>query len=314
MSSRPRTVARLFARSLARTALAASVVATASIALIAGTEVTTAASGVTNTAPSGLNHCDPSSESITSACLAGALSDFDRARAKEGLGRMVLPSNFTSMNVPDQLFTLTNIERRDRGLPTFLLLSPNLTSFVVSAVANALDPLFPWWTQEGGSNWASPKNSLWADFMWMYDDGLGSGNIDCTSSNTSGCWGHRLNILAGYGAPRIMGAAVGPTGVATLMLGDDTHDVPAAILPWAPVSITAREYPSRRVIVTWQAPPAHGASVAGYYVRVNGHAWTLTHTRSWISPVLARGYNVVDVRSYNMYGSSVSRGYGFYVH
>jgi hypothetical protein len=29
----------------------------------------------------------------------------------------------------------------------------------------------------------------------MYDDGLGSTNVDCTSSDLKGCWGHRDNIL-----------------------------------------------------------------------------------------------------------------------
>jgi hypothetical protein len=36
---------------------------------------------------------------------------------------------------------------------------------------------------------------LEAIYFWMYDDGLGSYNIDCTAQNTSGCWGHRNNIL-----------------------------------------------------------------------------------------------------------------------
>jgi hypothetical protein len=38
-------------------------------------------------------------------------------------------------------------------------------------------------------------NPLEAIYFWMYDDGPGSSNIDCTSSDTSGCWGHRDNVL-----------------------------------------------------------------------------------------------------------------------
>ena len=42
----------------------------------------------------------------------------------------------------------------------------------------------------------------------MYDDGLGSGNLVCTRSNMTGCWGHRDNILGNYGPYPVMGAAV----------------------------------------------------------------------------------------------------------
>ena len=47
----------------------------------------------------------------------------------------------------------------------------------------------------------------------MYDDGLDSGNVDCTTSDKSGCWGHRDNILGLstyqqlYGGTLLMGAA-----------------------------------------------------------------------------------------------------------
>ena len=38
-------------------------------------------------------------------------------------------------------------------------------------------------------------NPLEAVYFWMYDDGAGSANVDCTPSNHSGCWGHRQNVL-----------------------------------------------------------------------------------------------------------------------
>lgn len=37
---------------------------------------------------------------------------------------------------------------------------------------------------------------LAAMYGWMYYDGPGGFNLDCTSSDSSGCWGHRDNILA----------------------------------------------------------------------------------------------------------------------
>jgi hypothetical protein len=43
----------------------------------------------------------------------------------------------------------------------------------------------------------------------MYDDGLGSPNVDCTASHRSGCWGHRHDILWAFGPSDVlaMGAA-----------------------------------------------------------------------------------------------------------
>jgi hypothetical protein len=32
-------------------------------------------------------------------------------------------------------------------------------------------------------------------YFWMYDDGTGSANVDCSPASPSGCWGHRENIL-----------------------------------------------------------------------------------------------------------------------
>jgi hypothetical protein len=285
-----------------------------SVAVLGATQGTSSATSLTNTSPSGLYACNMASTTISSSCLAGALRDFNGARAKEGLKALVLPSNFTSMSVPNQVFTLTNIERRDRGVSTFLALSSNLTSFVLTAANQALDPLFPSWTREGGSNWASPKNSLWAFFLWMYDDGIGSGNLECTSSNTSGCWGHRKNILAGYGAPRIMGVAVGSTGIAALMLGQDAHDIPTTLLPNAPGALWTKVLSTRNVSMTWPTPIYRGAPVLGYQVRYDSHSWGNTYLRrSWTTPRLTVGYHTFSVRSYNKYGSSSSRTVRIYV-
>ena len=49
------------------------------------------------------------------------------------------------------------------------------------------------------SNWAwGTEPALGSDDGWMYDDGVGGPNGDCTSSNHSGCWGHRDNILTNF--------------------------------------------------------------------------------------------------------------------
>ncbi len=77
------------------------------------------------------------------------------------------------------------------------------------------------------SNWAGGfASTLEADFEWMYDDGLGSGNLDCTSSDQSGCWGHRHDILWSFSGPIAMGAgyATGQYGpsMTELFVGGDT--------------------------------------------------------------------------------------------
>jgi hypothetical protein len=64
-----------------------------------------------------------------------------------------------------------------------------------------------------GGNWAENANALGASYYWLYDDGLGSSNLDCSPASPAGCWGHRDNELglagdqASYGGTLVMGAA-----------------------------------------------------------------------------------------------------------
>jgi hypothetical protein len=56
-------------------------------------------------------------------------------------------------------------------------------------------------------------NVLEAMYFWMYDDGMNSGNIDCTPSNQSGCWGHRDNVLMSLQCqPCVMGTGYAANG------------------------------------------------------------------------------------------------------
>lgn len=161
----------------------------------------------------------------TSACDRAALADFDRARAQENppLGPMTLPDNYDSLPPATQLFVLANIDRVDHGLPPISGLSSALDTYAQGGANSNSDPQFPGWTLEGGSNWASPTSPLLSEFVWVYDDGPGSWNGDCTSANPSGCWGHRHNVLAAWDSPRLMGAAQTGTD-AELFLGADSHD------------------------------------------------------------------------------------------
>lgn len=186
--------------------------------------VLTPADALTNTPANGLQNCNPSSATITNACLTGALHDYNAARAKEHLGRLILPSNFRKLTVLQQLLVLTNLDRRARGLAPFIGLNSTLNQYAASGAAGRRDPSFPRWTRMGGANWSSAVNSLWTEFLWMYDDGVGSPNISCTRTSTTWCWAHRHNILAAYGSPRVMGAGSASHGDATLYLGSDSHD------------------------------------------------------------------------------------------
>ncbi len=186
------------------------------------------------------------SENPTSgACISSALADINAARAAEGVRAMVLPGGFASMSVPVQLLNLANLERVDRGLAPILGLSAALDQDAQSGAAQDADPMpTHFYGNEATSNWAGGDNSaLEADFEWMYDDGPGSGNLDCTSSDSSGCWGHRHDILWHFSSPIAMGAgdATGQYGpsMTELFVGGDTRTAPGQ--PDAPV---ARPSPS----------------------------------------------------------------------
>ena len=137
-----------------------------------------------------------------SACDAAALADINAARAVEGYGPLALPSNYNSLPMTSQVLAVANAERTSRGLPA--LPENGYLDSLAQAGASAnggqgTDPTGPngygW-----GSNiaWGDPT-ALSADFSWMYDDGPGGENIDCTVSGQPGCWGHRENILAPWG-------------------------------------------------------------------------------------------------------------------
>lgn len=55
-------------------------------------------------------------------------------------------------------------------------------------------------------------NPLEVVYEWLYDDGLGSSNHDCTRSDLTACWGHHDNLLAPLACSAcVVGAAFAPT-------------------------------------------------------------------------------------------------------
>jgi hypothetical protein len=179
-------------------------------------------------------------------CDQAALADFDRVRAKEGLGHMTLPRDFDELKVPLQLLAISNIERVDRGLSPILGLSKPIDARAQTGANNDEDPPFPpqYVGNYESSNWAGAGNStLLDDFYWMYDDGPGSFNEDCPPAGGRGCWGHRDDILGARTKPLLMGAAVayqhGTASMAEQFIGGDTTDKANVAPTWATIAKTA---------------------------------------------------------------------------
>jgi hypothetical protein len=171
----------------------------------------------TNIAPSPnfLNSCPGNSLANTSACVSTTLQAINNARQQEGLPGMVLPTDWAQLSAEQQLFAATNLERTARGLPALSGMASALDQVAETAATQNADPSPPAgfrWSSWGG-NWAGAiGNPLEAVYFWMYDDGPGSYNIDCTPSNSSGCWGHRNNILLSLRCqPCLMGAGFNAT-------------------------------------------------------------------------------------------------------
>ncbi len=160
--------------------------------------------------------CAPSGLDSSPRCLTAVLAAVNHARALEGVRPMVLPPGFGSMPVAEQIFVAVNLERVDRGLPPFVGMTTALDANAADGAAAANDPPDPgrsYLISDG--EWAGGSaNGLDAVYGWMYDDGVDSGNLDCTRAGQSGCWGHRHGILDDFGTlgSLVMGAAVDPTG------------------------------------------------------------------------------------------------------
>ncbi len=175
---------------------------------------------VTTPTPTQVTNCDQTT-----------VSAIDAARANEGVGPMTLPVGYDQLPENEQILVVSNLERTDRGLSPVAGLSSSLDALAQQGAQHDTDPSFPnpFDGTSGGSNWASTSSALFADFLFMYDDGPGPGgiNLDCTTSNTTGCWGHRDNILGNFDQPLLMGAAtVSGSSLTEEFIGGDSVDKP----------------------------------------------------------------------------------------
>jgi hypothetical protein len=146
------------------------------------------------------------------------------------------------MPPPRQLFILVNLDRVQYGLRPIPGLTAALShDALVSGVWRADDPhpsnttgLNTWWP-----GWAGAfHNAAMAYEAWVWNDGLGSTNPRCTSTDHSRCWGHRHSVLWKYGPVLAMGAAAGRDsrhhhrGYTYLFVGGDSAYTPTYTYTW----------------------------------------------------------------------------------
>ncbi len=153
------------------------------------------------------------SQPLSATCTNDAVAILNQARASLGQPAYALPSNFDSLTPAQQVFVLTNLDRVQYGLTPVPGLTDVLDSDAAQGVQSDNDPT-PSASNYYGftSNWAGGfVNMPMAYAAWMYDDGPGSGNLDCTAQNSSGCWGHRHDVLWHFDSSGAlaMGAAAG---------------------------------------------------------------------------------------------------------
>jgi len=190
--------------------------------------------------PDFLQSCSGSAYDDSAGCTGATLAAIANGRSREGLPPMTLPSNWARLTPQQQLFVVTDLERTARGLPPLTALVSTLDQAASQGASQDDDPTppagFPY--TEWGSNWAGAVgNPLEAMYLWMYDDGLGSANVDCTSTNQSGCWGHRQNVLLGLpcrlcvmGTGWLSGGYSGDPSMAELLV--ESSGSPAVDFTW----------------------------------------------------------------------------------
>jgi hypothetical protein len=223
--------------------------------------------------PNFLQDCSGVSFDDSSGCVTAVLAAIATGRTAEGLPDMVLPTDWTGLTPPEQLYVATNLERTARGLPPLAGMATALDAAALVGAQQSDDPTIPSgfpWTQ-WGSNWAGAVGDpLEAIYFWMYDDGPGSSNIDCQHAGDAGCWGHRDNILLNLACqPCDMGAGFDPTGYqgtpswAELLV--DTSGAPQLDFAWTDVLLNNH---ARGPV----APPLT-APVVGMAATLDGHGY-----------------------------------------
>ncbi len=219
------------------------------VASLLGVQAATAA-GPPNPAqniPMGALPSSCSQSPLSATCENAVVTYLDEARKDMGLSPYYLPPDFPSLPPDRQVLILSNLDRVAYRIPPVGGLGETLDASASEGVQDDSDPLPPGKLTPGGpvygwaSNWAGGfVNVLAAYYTWMYDDGYGSPNGDCTEPGASGCWGHRRDVLADFGPEAdgfvSMGVAAGadgggwPSYAQTLVF---TRELPTYYYTWA---------------------------------------------------------------------------------
>ena len=234
-----------------------------------------------------------------SVCIDAAVTYLDQARSSLGQPAYSLPADFASLSQTQQVLILTNEDRTLYGLAPISGLTDALSQDAAGSLASDSDPQpsnsDPWAGYTSNASWGD-VNMVAAYEGWMYDDGPGSDNVDCTSSDPSGCWGHRHDILWQFGSGTLaMGAATGAdssgnTAYTMLLMQGNASYRPVFTYTWAQALADGAESsggsgPGGSVVTNaptgstrpGAAPEARGARVTikVKVVRVRGHRVTV---------------------------------------
>ncbi|HXR28730.1 MAG TPA: hypothetical protein VN772_04050 [Solirubrobacteraceae bacterium] len=177
-------------------------------------------------------------------CENASLRALDGARAKLGLGPYQVPKDFVALVPARQWLILSDLDRLTYRLPPIGGLALALDRVAKAGALAHSDPdplpLLRQLHNEASigfaSNWAGGQpNALIAYYGWMYDDGYGGPNIDCSTPSGAGCWGHRHDILAfAQGGALVMGAAaLGGANSYALTIVDTTRPAWPYSYSWA---------------------------------------------------------------------------------
>jgi hypothetical protein len=155
----------------------------------------------------------------SAACVNAGVYYLDKARASLHQKPYKLPANFTKLTPEQQVLILVNLDRVLYKLPPMTGLTAALDGDATNGVRGDSELAY-----EG----------------WMYNDGPGSPNLDCAKPSSSGCWGHRHDVLWEFAntGPAAMGAAAGKDkhgtrGFAILLGRGDSRYHPKFIYTWS---------------------------------------------------------------------------------
>ena len=170
--------------------------------------------------------CPDNSLDLSGVCEEEALQAIDHARASEGLGPMELPSDWSGLTGAEQLFVATNLKRTAQGLlltkawqrRSSLRLSRRQTA-AQTPCRRAVFPLTSGRATRGTATPIPLKPCMYGCMTTVR-----ARRTQCVPGNTSGCWGHRQDILASFLCILLVGSADSPDASwAELMTGPLDH-------------------------------------------------------------------------------------------